>query len=94
MTITFELDDALVPSIEAYISTQIRVENDPVTKAQRMIRLYPDPESFLEDALHQVVHQVVKQYPTQAIRDQMAAAQQIEEQIKESVRPRQLKQVQ
>lgn len=88
MKITFDLDDQLVPSIEQYISTQIRVENDPVTKAQRMIRLYADVESFLEDALHQVVHQVVKQYPPAHIREQMAAAQQIEEQIKESVRPK------
>jgi hypothetical protein len=91
MKITFEIDDALVPSIDQFLATQIRVENDPVTNSQTMVRLHADVESFLEDALHQVVDQTVRRFPPPYIREQMVAAQAINTQIKESLRPKRVK---
>ena len=90
MKITFEIDDALVPSIDQFLATQIRVDNDPVTQSQTMVRLHADVESFLEDAL-QVVDQTVRRFPPPHIREQMVAAQAINAKIKESVRPKRVK---
>ena len=88
MTLTFEIDDEMVGSIEQYIATQVRVTNDEITKAQKMTRLYKDPAAFLEDALHQVVHQVVMQYPPDSLRPQLEAAAKMQADIKEKARPK------
>lgn len=88
MKIAFEIDDALVPSIEQWLNTQIRVENDPLTGAQKMIRVHADVPSFLADTLHQVVHQTVMQFPPDCVREQMAAAKQINDRVKAAMKPK------
>ena len=88
MTITFEIDDALIPAIEQFLSTQVRVESDPVTQSQTLVRIHESPAAFLEDALHQVVDQTVRRFPPPHIREQMAAHQALNNKIKEMLRPR------
>lgn len=88
MRITFEVDDKYVASLEQFLLTQVKVENDPVTKAQRFTKMHANVPAFLHDALHQVVHQVVMQYPPDDVRAQMEAAARIQEDLKAAVKPR------
>jgi hypothetical protein len=88
MQIVLDIPQDVVWSIEQYIATQIRVTNDPVTGAQVMTKLYPTPDAFIEDAVHQTIHQVVKQYPPPSLRAQLEAAQKIEKEIKDMARPK------
>ena len=88
MRITFEIDDALVPSIEQHLQTQIRVENDPLTNRQRHVRLFASVPAFLADCLHQVVYQLSEQFPTDEVRNQLIEAQKVRDAIKERARPK------
>lgn len=88
MQIVFEISDEVLWSLEQYIATQIRVTNDPVTKAQIMTRLYPDAQFFLEDAIHQVILQIIKQYPPKSLRARLEAQAKAEDEIKEFARPK------
>ena len=91
MRIVLEIDDENVPSIEQYIATQVKVEHDPVTGAQRHVRLYPDPSALIEDAVFQVVHQCVRQYPNETMRAHMAAERELQEKVKRAARPTRVK---
>ncbi len=91
MRIVLDIDDATVPSIEQYIATQVRVEHDQVTGAQKHVRLYADPQALIEDAVFQVVHQCVRQYPSDLVREKMAAERKLQEEIRGHARPTRVK---
>lgn len=82
MKITLEIDDAIIPSVQQYLRTQVEVKNDTVTKAQTMTDLFEGPEHFLQTKVSELMHQIVQQYPTPEIRQRMAAAQVINDEIK------------
>jgi hypothetical protein len=88
MKIVFELDDRLVPSIEQHLATQLKQEADPDTKAQRVVRLFADVPTFLEDVVHQTVHQLVQLYPPDHLREHFAAARRMQDEIKAAARPK------
>jgi len=87
MKITFEVNDEILPSIEQYLSSQVQAVNDPVTKAQRLVRLFDNPEAWIQTQVGNLLHQCVMQYPTDAIREKLAAANALHEQVKASVIP-------
>lgn len=91
MTITFELPDSIIPSVEQYLSTQVQAVNDPVTKAQRLVRNFDSPEHWIQEQVGNLLHQVLMQYPTDAIREKLAAANAIHDEVKALAKPKQVK---
>lgn len=88
MKITFEIDDRVLPSIEQYLSTQIRTKIDPDTQAQVHERLYQTVEDLLEDTVGQVVGQCVGMYPPAHLREHIVAQRKAAEALKASARPK------
>jgi hypothetical protein len=86
--IILDIPDEAVASLQAHCDTQIRVESDPVTGAQKHIRLYEGPEALIIDAVHQTVHHCVRQYPTGKLREQMAQEKAAAEALKQAVAPK------
>jgi hypothetical protein len=87
MKITFELDDRMVPSIEEYMKTQGRYEQDELTKTQRLKFPYKTVEELLQDSLHQVVHQIALQFPPDHIREHLAKVKEFQDKFKEAAKP-------
>jgi hypothetical protein len=91
MRVTLEIDDALLPSVEQYLSTQVQAVNDEVTKAQRLVRNFESPEHWIQMQVGQLLHQVLMQYPTDDVRAHLKASNELQDKIKDMARPKQVK---
>jgi hypothetical protein len=91
MLFHFEIQDTHVDSIRQYLATQIRVENDPNTKAQRMVPMFPDGvEEFVEHQLTNLVESIVVQYPDDVTRAAMVQQQALKDSIRAATKPKRL----
>jgi len=88
MKVTLEIDDAIVPSIEQYLSTRVQAVNDSETKAQRLVRDFEGPEHWIQEQVGQLCHQVLMQYPTDEIREHLKAANILQDKIKAMSKPK------
>jgi hypothetical protein len=89
MVFNFEIADAHVASIQAYLATQIKVSTDEVTKAQRMEPMFPGGiQEFITHQLTNLVEQVVTQYPDPETRAQMAEQQRIKNETRARLAPK------
>jgi hypothetical protein len=88
MIVTFEVPDEILSSIEEHLKTQIRVETDDLTGAQRHIRVHEDPTAWFMDIVGQACHQIVQRFPTPEMREHMKAEQKARDAIRAAVSPR------
>jgi hypothetical protein len=85
---TIELDDDTVASIEAYLTTQRRVEHDTETNRPRVVALFTDTEDFITKTITQVITNVVEQFPTPAMREHLIAKRQAELAMEQTIKPK------
>lgn len=84
---TIEINDDVIASVEAYLTTQHRVEHDPETNTPRVIRLFTDAQDFITRTVTQVLSGVTQQFPTPAMRDHLIAKRHAELAIEAAVKP-------
>lgn len=87
MTLTFDIDDQLLSSIEEHLATQLIQVADKDTGAQRVARKFASAEEFLGDVLHQTIYQLVRMYPPDSLRSHFAASKQAEDLLKSACKP-------
>lgn len=69
----------LVPCVQMHIDTQKRIESDPATGGQRVIRLFDDVEDFVDQVVAQAVLALARTFPNNAMRQKMIAEKQAQE---------------
>ncbi len=85
---TIDIDDQVIASIEAYLMTQHRVENDPETNTPKVVRLFTDAQDFIEKTVAQVLSGVTQQFPTPSMRQHLIAKRQAELAMQTAVKPK------
>jgi hypothetical protein len=85
---TIEVDEDTVASIEAYLTTQRRVEHDAETNTPRVVPLFTDALDFIEKTITRVVAGVVEQFPTPAMRQHLIAKRQAELAMEATIKPK------
>lgn len=75
MIYSFEILDAHVESLKAFLNTQLDAVVDPVTKAQRLQPKYPGGvQEFLVFQMTNLIESIVKQFPDDETRAELQAA--------------------
>jgi hypothetical protein len=91
MIFIYEIADENVQAIEQYLHTQIRVETDEVTKAQKMTPMFPGGvQEFVSHQLTNLAEQILTQYPTPALREAMVQEAALKKQRRDAVAPKAL----
>lgn len=79
MKLTIELSVGVVASIQEYLATQVRPQNDPLTGAAVLKRQFESIEAFVESQLRNLVDSILQQFPgapERALLEQIAGLRQ------------------
>jgi hypothetical protein len=87
MIISFEIPQDHLDAVSQYLLTQQQLVVDPLTGSTVVKKLYADPADFLSQQVHNMLHSIVLQFPTDATRQQLQQIKQLQDALKESVKP-------
>ncbi len=88
LTISFDIDDEQVASINEYLLTQRHLKVDEVTGATKVVQLYDDVEDFIHQQVGQMIHSIVIQYPPASLRDRLAQIKNLQDAVKAAAKPK------
>lgn len=94
MTLTIDIPDEFVASIEAYMATQRKHESDPETGTMVLKPVYASIEDFVSSILYQPIKSIAFQFPIHpAVRSQIIAQKAAESELEKAIKPKVTKNV-